>query len=311
MSELVCKECGSHFETQRGLHKHIRTHVDCLAEYYVKHFPRFDKFSKEPIPFKKYDQYFQQDFVKFENYLNWVRVAPIEETKKYILSQFKEKIQRKLFAETPPNLFYKIYEMPDISVLRSLWGSYKNFIQDAGINVGLSSKLPDDFWGNCVDGDMKIFIDTREQLPIVFPNSISMKLDFGDYTAAGKHFCNTFVDRKSDGDFRGTFGAGVDRFRREMDRCVEFNAYMFVVVETGFEQFVQDSSKKKYSGNLSFIWHNVTDLMSEYPNNLQFIFAHSRAGAKIIIPKILQYGSRLWNVDLQYWIDERIRNACK
>ena len=88
--------------------------------------------------------------------------------------------------------------------------------------------MPKEFNNNF---DVKVLIDTREQMPLNFKKSSILKLDFGDYTLSGDNFTNTFVDRKSAGDFLSTFGAQADRFRKEMKRCVELNSYMYIVIE--------------------------------------------------------------------------------
>ena len=51
-----------------------------------------------------------------------------------------------------------------------------------------------------------------------FKNTTSMKLDFGDYAVSGDHYDYTYVDRKSESDFKSTMTSGFDRFKREMDR---------------------------------------------------------------------------------------------
>jgi hypothetical protein len=81
---------------------------------------------------------------------------------------------------------------------------------------------------------------------------------------------------------------------------------MFVVVESSIDKIEEDNKDSKFKSNLSFVWHNLRHLIIDYPKNLQVIFAHSRAGTKKIIPKILYYGDQLWNVDLQYHIDTKI-----
>ena len=86
---------------------------------------------------------------------------------------------------------------------------------------------------------------------------------------------------------------------------------MFVVAETNIEKLENHNKKSKFKSNLSYLWHNVRGLMVDYPRNLQIIFAHNRAGAKKIIPKILFYGKDLWNVDLQYFIDEKVHGLEK
>lgn len=307
MNDWVCKECGKTFESKRGLHQHTKCHFDSLAEYYVKHFPRQDMFSKEPIPFKNYDQYFDTDFISFENYLKWIKVNPAPKVKKYILDEFKEKVKHKNLQFMPPHAFYDLYKIPNVKIIKQLWGSYQAFSQEVGLPVKFNQKLPDNFWQNNEE-DLKIMVDTREQLPFEFDHAISQKLDFGDYTAAGSSFSKTFVDRKSVDDFRSTFGKDIERFKREMNRCINFDSYMFVVVEASIEHVEKINQMTKFKSNLNYVWHNVRDLMIEYPDNLQFIFAYSRGGAKKITQKILKHGKDLWRVDLQYYIDSKVAN---
>ncbi len=305
MSDWKCEECGDIFDSRKGLHRHMRCHFDSIGEYYVKHFPKKDLFSQDQIPFKNYDQYFSTDFLNIENYIKWIKCSPASKTKPYILKQFKEKAEHKDLQSMPANLFFDLYQMPNRFTLGNLWGNYDLFCEDAGLLNWYKNDLPDDFWDKACD-DFKILIDTREQKPIIFDHHVFQKLDFGDYTAAGDFYTRTFVDRKSQDDFRSTFGKDIERFRREMDRCVQFGSYMFVVVESNIDQIEKDNQHNKFKSNLTYLWHNVRDLMASYPQNLQFIFAHNRSGAKKIIPKILFYGDKLWRVDLQYHIDNRV-----
>ena len=177
--------------------------------------------------------------------------------------------------------------------------------KEAKIENIYKKDLPEDFWDADVD-NMTIFVDTREKKPLQFDKGETNKLDFGDYTAAGEYYTKTFVDRKAQDDFRQTFGSGVDRFRREMDRCVEFGSYMFVVVESSVDRLEEENKFSKFKSNLGFVWHNVRQIMLDYPKNIQFIFAENRAGTKKIIPLILHQGDKLWGVDLQYHIDKKI-----
>lgn len=305
MEDWQCRECGKSFGSRKGFHQHLKAHFLSLGEYYVKYFDRRDQFTNERIPFKNYEQYFQHDFVSFNNYLNWIKSQPCSTAKEYIINQLKEKVSHKELRFMPPNLFYDLYGIANRFTTECLWEDYHTFCADIGLPIWFNQTLPKDFWTSTPE-DMRILIDTREQLPINFNNSLSQKLDFGDYTAAGDFFSKTFVDRKSQDDFRSTFGKDVDRFRREMNRCVQFDSYMFVVVESSIDKIEEDNQTNKFKSNLTFLWHNVRDLIAAYPQNLQFIFAHNRAGAKKIIPKILCHGNKLWRVDLQYHIDQRI-----
>ena len=173
-----------------------------------------------------------------------------------------------------------------------------------------SKKIPKDFWGDIPD--IKIFIDTREQLPLSFNNSDSMKLDFGDYTAAGEHYSYTYVDRKSANDFIGTLSLrNIDRFKRELSRAKEAGSYVFVVIESdlqGLQSYIGAAKKNKFGPskiNLSFIYHNMREISHEFKGVCQFVFSGGRAESEDIIPRILFFGEKLWDVDLQYNIDNR------
>ena len=81
---------------------------------------------------------------------------------------------------------------------------------------------------------------------------------------------------------------------------------MFVVVETTIDKLETDNKTSKFKSNLSYLWHNIRTLIIDYPKNIQIIFAHNRSGAKKIIPRILYHGDKLWDVDLQFFINDRI-----
>jgi hypothetical protein len=299
----TCRECGKEFDSRRSLHAHLKAHFDCMGDYYVKHYPKKDLLTGEQIPCLNYDQYVNQDFTCESNFKQWVAEADETVVKFYILNRMIMKKDEKNIKYSPPDLFYKLSHMAGIDECKRLFGSYSSFLKEISLQPWFNKNLPKDFWENDCS-DLEILIDTREQQPLDFPKYIDCKLDFGDYTAGGDKYSKTFVDRKAVGDFCSTFSGGIDRFKREMDRCVEFNSYMFVVVESSVDQI--NSENKKFVKNLSYVWHNVKQVMLEYPNNVQFVFAHSRKGAQKIIPKILFYGDSIWNTDVNFFLQRRI-----
>jgi hypothetical protein len=302
----TCKECGKEFDSRRSLHAHLKAHFNCMCDYYVKHYPKRDLLTGEQVPCLNYDQYVNQDFTCYANFKQWLQKTDDCSAKVYILDKAKKKFEEKRVTMSPPDLFYRLSDMADISDCKRLFGSYMAFLTEAKIKSYFYKRLPRDFWENdCAD--LEILIDTREQQPLNFANSIESKLDFGDYTAGGDKYSKTFVDRKAVGDFCSTMSGGIDRFRREMDRCVEFGSYMFVVVESSIDKINEDN--KKFVKNISYVWHNAKQLMLEYPENIQFIFAHSRKGAQKIIPKLLYYGEDLWNVDVGYFLEQKIKEG--
>ena len=300
-----CRECEKVFEKKRSFHLHLKAHALTIGDYYVKHYDRRDLLTDDKIPFKNYNQYFNDNFTSYGNFIKWVESAPESETKGYLLSKAQDKFAYKGIGVSPPNLFYDLSEMANITTYKNLWGSYNDFLKELNIENQYTKSLPINFWEDPHD-EIEIFVDTREKTPINFKNGITNKLDFGDYTAGGELYSKTFVDRKSQDDFRQTFGKDIDRFRREMDRCVQFDSYMFVVAETYIGKLEEHNKKSKFKSNLAYLWHNIRGLMIDYPQNIQIIFAHNRAGTKKIIPKILYHGKDLWNVDLQYFINEKI-----
>lgn len=301
--EFNCKECNQNFDSRRSLHSHLKAHFNCIGEYYSKYFPKTDLLTKEKIPFVNYDQYIKQNFVSYQNFKKWIQQCEVNTAKEYVTNQARERFQEKNITISPPDLYYRLSEMADISDCKRLFGSYCDFLSLFNLEKTFYKNLPKDFWTNDCS-DLEILIDTREQQPLNFENSIESKLDFGDYTAGGEKYSKTFIDRKSTSDFCSTFSGGVDRFRREMDRCVMFNSYMFIVVESSVDKI--NLENKKFVKNLTYVWHNVKQLISEYPKNIQFVFAYSRKGAQKIIPKILYYGQELWNVDVQYFLEDKI-----
>ena len=305
MTEFSCLECEKTFDNKRSFHLHLKAHALTIGDYYVKHYDKRDLYSKEKIPFRSYDQYFRDNFIDYDNFVLWMESAPESEVKKYIQERAIDKFKHKGITISPPNLFYDLSEMANIFYYKKFWGSYSNFLEKVNIGNYFKNNLPRNFWDHNCEG-LPIFVDTREKAPLNFSRGVINKLDFGDYTAGGEYYSKTFVDRKAQDDFRQTFGKDIERFRREMDRCVQFNSYMFVVAETTIEKLEEHNKVSKFKSNLGYLWHNVRNLMIDYPENLQIVFAHSRAGAKKLIPRILYHGCALWNVDLQYFIEERV-----
>jgi hypothetical protein len=245
MSEFVCKECGKSFDKRRGFHAHLKAHSISIGEYYVQYYAKRDLYTNELLQFKNYDQYFQEDFNSVENYISWLKTTSPIKAKNHLIGYTRKRFGNKEVRFTPPDLYYMLAQMPNIDHYRRLWRSYLDFSKDLDVESWFTKNLPKNFWEqDC--SDIQIFIDTREQKPLKFLNSVDNKLDFGDYTAAGQHYSKTFVDRKARDDFRQTFGKDIERFRREMDRCVQFNSYMFIVVESSIEKIEKENKISKF-----------------------------------------------------------------
>lgn len=297
-----CKECGAEFETEKALHAHLKAHKMYVADYYVKHYPRFNKLNGNPLPFKKKDEYFANDFINRSQLVKWCDTAPAAEVKEYIIELAKRRIEKKNYKNAPFYLELSNRQLPDLGVYKEHFGTYTKACEAMGAKPIFYKGMPKEFYKEV---DVKVLVDTREQQPLEFPKSEILKLDFGDYTLGGNDFSNTFVDRKSAGDFLSTFGGQVDRFRKEMQRCVELDGYMYIVIEKPIAAISKEAifTRGRKAPKLGWVLSNLISIQHEFAGNCQFVFTNNRTHSEEIIPKLLKMGSKLWQVDVQYFID--------
>lgn len=150
------------------------------------------------------------------------------------------------------------------------------------------------------------FVDTREQNPFEMVGVVKTKLDIGDYAAAGKHFDNVFCDRKSGNDFVSSFTSGYERFKKEVERAVKSDAFLYVIVESNLASLYKDSVVFKRQGILELALHNSRALLREYPNNIQFILAGDRDSAEKATKYVLSAGKAGTRYDYQFLINNEL-----
>jgi hypothetical protein len=285
---------------------HLRSHKITLAEYYTTYYPRKNLYTGDPLPFKNKEQYFERDFSNREQLLNWCRENSDEIVRDYILGLLKRRIKSKDLKFGPSHLELKTSELPTVELFQKHFGSYTKACELAGVKPMFGSRLPDE-WQNKVSDDVKIFIDTREQQPLEFANSESLKLDFGDYAVGSDHYDYTYVDRKSETDFKSTLSKNsLERFRAELQRTKDFDSYLFIVTETDMSTMEKRNKWSPHTSNMKYIYHNMRVLAHDFAGHCQFIFTGGREQSQEIIPKILTLGKKLWNVDLQYYISKKL-----
>jgi hypothetical protein len=303
---IVCKICSEEFETEKKLHMHLRSHKITLAEYYTKYYPRNNLLTGEPLPFKNKEQYFDRDFSNRSQLLKWCEQNSDHVVKDYIIQLLERRIKRKELKYGPSHLELKTSELPTVDLYQKHFGSYTKACELVGVKPMFSSKLPDE-WQSEVPSDLKIFIDTREQQPLEFHNSDSLKLDFGDYAVGKEHYDYTYVDRKSETDFKSTLSKNnLNRFRAELQRAKDFDSYLFIVTETDMSTMEKRNRWSPHTSNMKYIYHNMRVLAHDFAGHCQFIFTGGRSQSESLIPKILTLGRKLWNVDLQYYISNKL-----
>jgi len=304
-SSFKCQVCHEEFDTEKGLHIHLKKHKMDLATYYTTFYPRNNLLTGKPLPFKKKDDYFNNDFSTRSQLIKWCMSQDKEVTAEYSLKKLKQRIELKSLKYAPNHLELKINKLPDIDVYKYAFGSYGAACKAAGVRPLHGSAIDENFFKEDEHFEnLKIFVDTREQKPLTFNVSEDLKLDFGDYTVGGDDYNYTYVDRKSDSDFKGTLSGGLARFKRELQRVQDFDSYLFIVVESDLNRLYKNNAFGPHKSNLEFIYHNMRLISHEFAGSCQFVFTGTRTNSQSVIPKILTLGKKLWDVDLQYYIDK-------
>ncbi len=301
---MVCAECGVEFPNERSLHAHLKAHKMYIADYYCKHFPRKCLFDGLPLQFKDKETYFHSLFANRKNMEMWLAKSSAEQKKPVLAELLSWRVKDKGLKFAPPEIELLTSGLPSIDEYKMVFGSYSQAAKEAGVEPMLAGRPPEG-WLTKDFSAKKIFIDSREQKPLVFKNSEVHKLDVGDYGVSGEDFDYTFVDRKSFADFCGTLVLdNYERFRREVIRCKEQNCYLWVVVEAKLSELETINSHAPHKANLKFLFHQLNSLVQEFPSSLQFIFSGGREKSKDLIPRLLCLGKSLHNVDIQYHLKE-------
>ena len=272
-----------------------------LGDYYVKHYPRFNKLSGVPIQFKTYEDYFDRDFATYDQLVEWCDTADQEEVGRYIILLLKKRIEKKELDYGPCSTELFTSDLPPIRIYKRIFGSYKKVCEQCGVSPMFGSNLPKEFHNDY--REVKILIDTREQQPLKFKNSAPLKLDVGDYSVTKENFQYTYVDRKSFADFCSTLSAEYKRFVRELQRCRQAECFLFIVIESDLHKMREINKYAPKRFNLDYIFHNMKELQRDFRDCCQFVFAKNRSSSQILTPKLLMLGSKMWDVDVQYFLD--------
>lgn len=300
-----CLECDKDFESERSLHAHIKKHGIFLHDYFVKHFSRRNLLTNELLPFKNKDSYFERDFFNINELYEWCSVAEEQTVKNYIKDKLETRVKDRNLKFAPNEIELFTSFLPSIDIYKKFFKSYTLICQEIGVTPLFNEKLPNYFWDDSLVQDLVILTDTREQEPLFFKKQVVQKLDVGDY-AILDNFNYTFVDRKSEQDFKSTLSKdSLARFQRELDRCRSIGCYLFVVVDADLKLIEEDNKRSVHKANIKYIYHNMRILQHEYRDCCQFVFTGSRKNSEYIIPKLLKFGKELWKVDLQYFINKK------
>lgn len=293
---MKCLECGKEFKNGKGLHGHLKAHRMSLEKYYTKHFQRVSLATGEPIVFKDPESYLVSCFNSDEEMRRWFANKEVSSYAKLKLCQIllESYMSSRNLAHTPTE--FELMTIPCPTA---------RFIKEAGLTL---EKPPLFKWEAAPKVELaeSYFVDTREQKPFEMPNAVVTKLDIGDYAAGGRFFDNVFCDRKSVSDFIGTMSGGFERFEREVQRSVETDAFLYVIIEGSREDVRKDclqfASEKVYS----LVFNHARKLIRNYPNRIQFVLAGDRDKAENLTKHVLSAGKAGTQYDYQYIINNHV-----
>tara|TARA_Y100000592_G_scaffold89260_1_gene146258 strand:+ start:5647 stop:6594 length:948 start_codon:yes stop_codon:yes gene_type:complete len=310
---VKCAICGKEFETDRKLHSHLKAHKMRMVEYYQSQFPRYDKYDGKIIKFKNKEQYFEADFNSRTNLRMWLKNSDTEEVKKYCKEILIRRKEKKELVYSPSQSELRSLIFPPIQYYNEIFGDYYKLCKQLGfknkhqnfneIVVGSEWQKP----------EYEILIDTREQRPLKFKRNVKLiKLDYGDYAfSSSEASCKAFIERKAVGDFLATISGGYERFVREIQRSVDDEANLIVIIEQKLSNVLYFNHQRKNHGGKvyskvkatpEFIFHRVRSLSQKFPT-IQFLFVDGKRESARVIEKIFTSGCVHKKIDLQLAYD--------
>ena len=307
-----CKACGQEFETERKLHSHLKKHDLRVAAYYQKYYPRYDLYDGKIIKFKSKDYYFNTEFNTRTNQLKWLDSLPKEEAESYLKKLLIDRKEKKNLIYSPCQVELRSTSIPSIISYEKKIGNYYKFCESIGFQNKYES-IDNIAVGSSPSGDknIKVYVDTREQLPLKFNIPTESKgLKFGDYALSDKSLtCNCYIERKSLADFISTISVqNYDRFCREIERAAENEANLIIVVEESLTNALSfpflPHISKKIRVTPEFIFHQVRDMIQKY-DHIQFLFVKGRKESVRVIEKIFFSNCIYKKIDLQLAYDKK------
>ncbi len=302
--EFNCKICGENTSGFPALHRHLKKeHGSAPFEYYPLFYDRRDWYDGDLIPFKDIKSYFATHFNSKYNLLKWVEAGG-PKVNDYILDLLVKRAADKGTTKIPSHVELKSLFAPNLTEYISAFGGIDKLteaVEAKGLTLKLKTTKP-----ALREGEMSIFIDTREQHPLSFSfKSETKKSIVGDYFPNNEFFCNLFVERKSIHDLAGTLTKGLERFEREIQRAGELGAYLVVITESPFLDALEYSPKNSFSQRIggSYLFNKVRRLMTDY-DNVQFVFAKNRLKSTSMIESIFRMGEAAKTTDLEFLKDK-------
>jgi len=310
---FICKVCGKEFETERRLHSHLKAHGLRMASYYQQYFPRHDMYTGEIIKFKDKRHYFDSDFNSRINQRKWLQEQPLDKSREYLKKIIEKRKEKKNLTFSPCQIELRTLMTPSILTYEKYFDDYYDMCSSLGLKNKFKKveSIKEDSKHKQID-DLKVYIDTREQMPLKFNlESEAKALKYGDYALSNKSLtCNCYIERKSLADFISTISVlNHERFCKEIERAEEDDANLIVVVEENLNRALSfrhlPHISKKIKATPEYIFHKVREIIQKY-EHVQFLFVNGRKESVRVIEKIFFSGCIYKEIDLQLAYDKKI-----
>ena len=233
----------------------------------------------------------------------WLESKDQVTQKEYCVNLLKSRKSRKDLKYIPTQVELRSLISPTWVFLNKIFTDFEIVCQNLGFERRFSNNA--DFTNTNIS---KIFVDSREQSPLIFDKNIEtfvVGLKYGDYAATDVS-PSIVIERKSLNDFCGTLSSrNIDRFHREIEKAAAANSYIVVIVETDLSKSLSFNylpHMKNVKASPDFIFGNVRDTIQKY-KNIQFLFADGRKEASRLTIKLLSNQNAAQNHDLQYLYD--------
>lgn len=304
---VKCKLCQQDFRDDKSFHAHLKSHKLRMVEYYQNHEPRYDLLTGELINFKSKDYYFSNDFNNKINLKKWLKSQPAEKRQEYLSNFLKKRKEKHSLKFAPSEVELRSITSPAIPFYQEVFGDYYSCC--ASLGMERKYEYPDSLLKYNEKEGFKIFIDTREQKPLVIDYPTELKgLKFGDY-ALSDPSCKCYIERKSIADFIGTLSGGYERFCREIERALAADASLVVLVERPLQECLSfqhlNYVSKKIKVTPEFVFHNVRDIIQKYPS-VQFLFVDGREECVRVMKRIFFSDGEFKKYDLQLMYDLKL-----
>lgn len=315
---VTCAFDNSVHEDTAALHAHLRRFRIKQEVYYHEYHPRRDRLTGELLPYQDYDQYHSAEFANKVSLRKWLAKEP-EEGMKWATQWLATRKYVKCLTYAPSQAELRTLLCPSMPYYDKLWsqlGGYYGVTRGIGFTDRYCS-LPLVF--TPLPANASVIQDTREQTPLKLSLPCTARtLGVGDYALAEPYDRGVRIERKSLSDFCGTLSgrkvktkgravdSPLDRFKREMDRAVEGNIYVVMMVESTIadaQRFNYLPHTRHIKASPQYIMHNMRNLLVSYPLHLQVLFTDGRVAMAEKLVKVFELGDQVKTTDLQYQLE--------